>query len=144
MSSFVCSFWNLIFSRARLLSKTLGICNFQVSHSSRILPAGDEFQRVSSVRFMCTTFKDLKFCFKVTTFATSKRFLSNFLFEMGKSKLWILLILATSRALMGLGQKTKWICSLKVQGTYHPPSSTAAIHYIHFVCISNETRVTRL
>ena len=37
-----------------------------------------------------------KFYFKVTTFATNKRFLSNFLFEMGESKNFALVTLATS------------------------------------------------
>ena len=43
------------------------------------------------------------------TFATNKRFLSNFLFEMDKLKHCVLPIFATSRALLFLEKKMTWI-----------------------------------
>ena len=71
--------------------------------------ANNEFQGSLNVRFIYTTFKVLKFDFKDRTLAAAKQLLNSFLFEMGKSKCCVLVILSTFRALVCLNQEITWI-----------------------------------
>ena len=71
--------------------------------------ANNEFQGSLNVRFIYTTFKVLKFDFKDRTLVAAKQLLNSFLFEMGKSKRCVLVILSTFRALVCLNQEITWI-----------------------------------
>ena len=58
-----------------------------------------------------------KFFFKVTTFATTERFLRNSLYE--KSKHCVMSILATLKALECLKQEMTWVVGTSVKLAYN-------------------------
>ena len=59
---------------------------FQLTYSARFLVADAELQRVLNVSIQVIRLTFAKLCLEIASLVTSKTFLSNLLFEMGKSK----------------------------------------------------------
>ena len=70
---------------------------FQLTYSAQFLVVDAELQRVLNVCIQLIRLTFAKLCLEIASLVTSKTFLSNFLFEIGKSKDWFLSVLATSR-----------------------------------------------
>ena len=78
---------------------------FQLTYSAQFLVADAELQRVLNVSIQLIRLTFAKLCLEIASLVTSKTFLSNFLFEIAKSKDCFLNVLATSRVLAPPEQK---------------------------------------